>query len=310
MPMLDDDLLATPACLGIDWGSTSLRAALLDADGRVLAERSAPCGLLQLPAGGWADAFERQVGDWRARWPALRTLMAGMVGSRHGWSEAPYCGVPAGAGELAAALHWLEPGRLGIVPGVDCDDAGVPDVMRGEETQVIGAMALLQRRDATLVLPGTHSKWVRVEHGRIRHFATAMSGEAYALWRRQSMLARSLPAGEDGPIDDAAFDAGVERAQRDGGLLHHLFGVRTLALFEHRPAASLASYLSGLVIGDELRALAPPVAGAGELVVIGAPGLAARYARALRRQGHATRQLGDEACWRGLVELGRRIDAR
>ena len=310
-----------PALLAVDWGTSSLRAALLDERGGVLDQHASARGLVAIPAGGWAAAFDAEFGGWMARWPGLLCLMSGMVGSRQGWAEVPYCAAPADLVDLVRGLLWLQPGRLAIVPGVsvqaahvDCaapaDDTlrAVPDVMRGEETQVMGALALQGLSDATLVLPGTHSKWVTVHGGRISDLRTAMTGECYALLRRQSILARGLPEAEP-PLHAAAFDLGVQRARAPGGLLHHLFGVRTLALFERLCAADLASYLSGLVIGEEMRAQLQAVAAPGGIhrpvLLVGDDALTARYQRALGLWGVAATRIGAEAGWRGLWALRR-----
>jgi 2-dehydro-3-deoxygalactonokinase len=298
--------MADPALIAVDWGTTALRGALLAADGTVLAERSAARGLLSVPPGGWAEVFDAEFGAWQAAHPEMPCLMAGMVGSRQGWSEAPYCACPAGPADLAARLHWLRPGRLAIVPGLCCEADGLPDVMRGEETQVFGALGQLGLQEATLVLPGTHSKWVQVQGGRITGFATHMTGECFALLRQQSILARTLPA-DDLSWVPAAFDDGVARAQRPGGLLHHLFAVRSLALFERRDGPALLSYLSGLVIGEELRAQALPT---GQTVVaVGSATLTGRYQRALAQLGLAVQAVGAEAGWWGLAALAERLHA-
>jgi 2-dehydro-3-deoxygalactonokinase len=294
--------MSEPALLAVDWGTTALRGALLASDGKVLAEHAAPRGLLGVPPGGWADAFEAEFGLWLAAHPGLPCLMAGMVGSRQGWVEAPYCNCPAGLADLAAQLCWVQPDRIAIVPGLATEDQGLPDVMRGEETQVMGALALRGLADATLVLPGTHSKWVTVQGGRITGFATHMTGECYAVLRQHSILARTLPA-DDAAWVPEAFDRGVARAQTPGGLLHHLFAVRTLALFDRDDGQALACYLSGLLIGDELRAQALP---AGQAVVaVGSALLTARYQRALAQRGHPVRCVGAEAGWAGLLALSR-----
>jgi 2-dehydro-3-deoxygalactonokinase len=297
-----------PALLAIDWGTTALRGALLAADGTVLAEQAAPRGLLSIAPGGWAAAFEAEFGAWRSAHPHIPTLMAGMVGSRQGWAEAPYCPCPAGLDDLAERLLWLQPGRLAIVPGLSTEPDGPPDVMRGEETQVFGALQGLGMglADATLVLPGTHSKWVTVQAGRITGLATHMTGECYALLRQQSILARTLPADDD-DWQPEAFDRGVAQAQRPGGLLHHLFGVRALALFGQQSPAEGASYLSGLLIGEELRAAAP--AAGSRVVVVGSPALTSRYQRALGRCGVVAQAVGAEATWRGLAALAARLPA-
>ena len=312
---------AAPALLAIDWGSTALRGALLAADGTLLAEHSAPRGLLSITPGGWAAVFDAEFGAWRAAHPGLLCLMAGMVGSRQGWVEAPYCACPASLADLAAKLCWLptdhaSSGRLAIVPGLSIHADGLPDVLRGEETQVFGALRLLAAmattpagltpQDATLVLPGTHSKWVTVQGGRITGFATHMTGECYALLRQQSILARTLPA-DDSAWRPDAFDRGVARAQAPGGLLHHVFAVRTLALFDHEDGPALACYLSGLLIGDELRAQALP---AGQPVaVVGSAALTLRYQRALVQRGHPVCSVGAEAGWAGLLALSGTLPA-
>lgn len=288
------------ALLAVDWGTSALRGALLAADGTVLAEHAAPRGLLSVPTGGWAAAFEAEFGAWLAAHPGLPCLMAGMVGSRQGWVEAPYCACPANLADLAARLCWVQPERIAIVPGLSVEVDGLPDVMRGEETQVFGALALLGLSEAALVLPGTHSKWVTVQGGRITGFATHMTGEVYALLRQQSILARTLPA-DDAAWVAEAFDRGVAQAQAPGGLLHHLFAVRALSLFDRQGGPWLASYLSGLLIGDELRAQALP---AGQAVVaVGSALLTGRYQRALAQRGHPVRQVGAEAGWTGLLAL-------
>lgn len=269
----------------------------------MLEERSSDRGILGVPAGGFPAVFDATFGDWMAA-PGARCLIAGMAGSRQGWAEVPYAGCPAGASDLAAGLRWIIDRRIAIVPGVAVDDAGsdVPDVMRGEETQVLGALALLGIDAGLFVLPGTHSKWVRVTGGRIEGFATSMTGEFYALLRRHSILAKSLPADDAAEaFDAAAFDEGVAHAMRGTSLLRTAFGVRTLSLFERKASEALASYLSGLVIGDEVRA--EPNAQAADVVAIGAEALTSRYARALAARGCMVRCLGSEATWRGLHAL-------
>ena len=238
--------------------------------------------------------------------PEALCLIAGMAGSRQGWTEAPYCACLAGLADVAAQLAWVEPGRIAIVPGLSCEHTGVPDVMRGEETQVFGALRLLGLDNGVLVLPGTHSKWVQVEAGRIRAFATLMTGEFYALLRRHSILARTLPDA-DGELHGAAFDAGVAQALRSPGLLQSAFSVRTLALFERLPEPQRPSYLSGVVIGEELRSR--PMVVTERVVVIGEPALTLRYTRALAQLGVHAETVGSQATWRGLHEIAQKIHA-
>ena len=305
-------MAAAPALLAVDWGSSALRGTLLAADGTVLAEHAAPRGLLQVRSGGWAQVFDDEFGPWLVAHPGLLCLMSGMVGSRQGWAEAAYCACPASLDDLAKQLLWLRPGQLAIVPGLSCAPDGQPDVMRGEETQAFGALRLLGLDQATLVLPGTHSKWVQVAGGRITGFATHMTGECFALLRQHSILARTLPADNHDAAAawvPEAFDDGVTRAQQPGGLLHHVFSVRSLALFDRRDGPWLLSYLSGLVIGEELRSQGLPAGAlAGlSLLLVGSAALTQRYHRALALLGHSSTCVGAEATWAGLAALAARL---
>ncbi len=284
--------------LAVDWGTSSLRGALLDADGRTIDEKRMPRGILSVPAGGFGAVFGDCFGGWMARADG-GVLISGMAGSRQGWVEAPYCPCPAGSEEIAARIMPVDHDRIRMVPGLRCVHDGVPDVMRGEEVQILGAMALTGLRDGLFVLPGTHNKWATVAHGRITGFRTFMTGEFYALLSQHSILARTLDAAA--LLDEAAFMDGVTRAGNGQGLLHNAFGARTLALFDRMPADQLASYLSGMLVGEELRTATPDAR--GELVLIGAPALTGRYALALRAGGAAMHTLGDEATWAGLHAL-------
>jgi 2-dehydro-3-deoxygalactonokinase len=290
--------------IAIDWGTSSLRGARLADDGAVLEERASDRGILSVPEGGFPAVLNELFGDWLAAADTV-CLIGGMAGSKQGWVEAPYCECPAGLGDVAAKLAWIEPGRIAIVPGLCCEHAGVPDVMRGEETQVFGALQLLGVDEGTLVLPGTHSKWVSVKGRRIVDFATLMTGEFYSMLRQHSILARTLPM-DEGPFDGEAFDTGVAHASGSAGLLHSAFSVRTLSLFERLPEAKRLSYLSGIVIGEELRTRS--LEGAGTVIVIGSDALTLRYERALAQRGVRTMAVGSQAAWRGLHEIARTID--
>ena len=283
--------------VALDWGTSSLRAARLDAQGGVVEERALPRGILTVPAGEFPKVFAEATAQWPADKDTL-FILSGMVGSRQGWQEAPYCSCPAGFADIAAALAWVEPGRIAIVPGMCCEQQGVPDVMRGEETQVFGAMQLLGIAKGLFVLPGTHSKWVHVSDGRIKNFSTFMTGEFYALLRQHSILARTLPE-DDGELDAMAFERGVHYAMHSANLMHTAFSVRTLSLFDKMPAAAMPSYLSGLVIGEELRSqhlsrIADPI------VIVAGPALAKRYELAMRLLDIPAKAVGAEATWRGL----------
>jgi len=240
-------------CIVADWGTTNLRAWALDGEGAVVDQRGGARGLLAVQGGRFAEALAEVCGGWFA--PGVPVLLSGMVGSKLGWSEVPYLIAPVDLGELFGHLHLVEsslPVTVRIVPGVKLEDAKQPDVIRGEETQIAGALQLLGIQDGVFVLPGTHSKWAMVEAGRLTAFRTYMTGEVFGLLRNTGTLSQ-LMQGEG--QDEAAFSEGVTRgASADaGGLLHRLFAVRTLGLLDKMPRTSLSSYLSGLLIGAEVR---------------------------------------------------------
>ena len=172
--------------------------------------------------------------------------------------------------------------------------------MRGEETQVFGALQLLNLRDARLVLPGTHSKWVTVSDGRVTEFSTWMTGEFYALLRQHSILARTLPS-TDTAHNDAAFEQGVASALDGDGLLHTAFSARTLSLFKRMTSEALPSYLSGLVIGEELKC--QQLKRGDSVVVVGAESLTTKYEQALSQLGVQTQCVGNQATWHGLRKI-------
>jgi 2-dehydro-3-deoxygalactonokinase len=290
--------------IGIDWGTTRLRAYRLAPDGAVLARRESPRGILGIEPGGFPDALTATVGDWIAAGEA-RVLISGMAGSRQGWREAPYLPCPAGLDVLAeAALRVpFDGAAVRILPGLSCRDRhGVPDVMRGEETEMLGAA--LGEAPATACLPGSHSKWASLARGAVTGFVTHLTGEAFAALSAHTILARMMEA--DAPHHAGGFARGVARAKQGGGLLHHLFGLRAAALFDEMAEAEAASFLSGLLIGHEVAAaleegVAPPV------VLIGAPMLTACYAAALDAFGVPHRIAAADAAARGLHLVGARL---
>lgn len=291
----------------IDWGTTNARAYLL-ARGEVRDRRRLPRGVKQVPPDGFAAALAELLGPFAT--PNAPILMSGMVGSRQGWIEVPYRPCPARLEDLAGHLHAV-PGRpdVRIVSGVCRADADGThhDVMRGEEVQVFGAMADDAPR-AVLCLPGTHSKWVRYDDGRLVDFATAMTGEVFDVLRRHSLLAALLPSGDDGaaPADaaGAAFRHGLDRSAESGGLLHHLFGVRAEGLFGAIPAAGLAAYLSGMLIGHEILAMAQLFPSPDPVRLVAEGALADRYALAFAHLGRDCMAVDAEAATlRGLMRI-------
>lgn len=287
----------------VDWGTSSFRAFRIADDGAIVDRRSSARGIMHVPDGRFAETLRNEVGDW-LKAGENRVLLAGMIGSRQGWKEAPYVPCPAGAAELGAALVDVpfDGAQVKLVPGMNgVDLSGIAEVMRGEETQVVGALAAIGR-DGLACLPGTHSKWVRVEEGRIVRFTSHMTGEAFGALRDHTILGRMM---KDGAPNDEAFLAGVARSAEPGGLLHHLFGVRTQTLFGNLAETDGASYLSGILIGHELRAELGGMQ--GETVhLIGAPELVALYAQAIAACGSKAACHDGDASVRGLVMIGER----
>jgi 2-dehydro-3-deoxygalactonokinase len=291
----------------IDWGTSRLRAYLVGEDGSVHDRRATAQGVMAVAPGAFAAVLEATVGDWRRASPGGIVLMSGMVGSRQGWREAPYAESPAGAAELAGRLVEVDAGgdgRVLIVPGVARRHPdGVPDVMRGEECQILGAAAADDGAPLLYVLPGTHSKWALCQGGRIIWFATFMTGELFAVLCEHSILGRLMAPGDD---DAAAFHEGLERGAAEPPLLlRRLFSARTLGLFDEIPAAALRGYLSGLLIGSEIREAELSLGGAPapRLTVIGASTLAARYRDALERRGYRVAEQPEEVAVAGMLRV-------
>jgi 2-dehydro-3-deoxygalactonokinase len=294
---------SVPALVGLDWGTSFLRAYLYGGDGTVLERRARPWGIQHLPDGGYPAAFRGIAGDWREQCPTIPVLAAGMVGSRQGWREVPYVACPADPDTIAAGIVAFdtECGVLHLVPGIS--QAGdAPDVMRGEEAQIVGAIvrepALAE--DSLLVLPGTHCKWARIQDGRVVRFTTYLTGELFAMLRDHSIIGRpardaAKEAAKDAaatmPVCGDAFGRGV-RTVRDGGaagIAGKLFTTRSLYLAGDLQVSDTLDYLSGLLIGEELRSVR---AGLGSdrwppCVLLGEPSLCSRYREALAAFGAA-----------------------
>jgi 2-dehydro-3-deoxygalactonokinase len=286
--------------IAVDWGTTNRRAYLVDAGGALVREMEDDKGVLSVAAG----AFPAAVEEIRAGLGRLPMLMAGMVGSNRGWIEAPYVPAPAGIDEISRGLVWAEPGVAAIVPGV-CQSGEAADVMRGEEVQLLGACAAgLVPPDCLVCHPGTHNKWARLENGRIASFRTIMTGELFSLLRKHSILADLLAAPA---AADEDFEAGVAHAYRNDDLTAELFSVRARVLLGRAQREGAASYVSGLLIGTDLR-IALRMAAEGEVVVMGRPELTGLFAAALRLVGRIAREVdGETAFLAGAKQLAERM---
>ncbi|MGS0895344.1 2-dehydro-3-deoxygalactonokinase [Burkholderia stagnalis] len=322
--------LPAPRLIALDWGTTSLRAYLL-ADARTVRdERAVPKGVMQLGGAGGAmadacdAAFEHVCGAWLDAWPALPVVAAGMVGSAQGWCETPYAEVPIDAARLGGSLRTVRARRgtvVHLVPGL-IQRGALANVMRGEETQIVGALhahgaAGASARPRWIGLPGTHSKWVVVRGARIERFRTFMTGEVYALLCAHSLLGRTMrPSAGFAP---AAFERGVRaaRAGHAAGLLATIFGSRAYLLAGELAPGEQADYLSGVLIGHELAGLAAdgdgPADAAGAFdadaprpMLIGDGALCARYRHAATVFGWPPVDTIDGAAAAGLWVLAER----
>ena len=292
-----------------DWGSTHLRAWVIGEDGEVRARRAFDLGVAGLAPGEAAARFESEVRPALGAF-GLPVLLSGMVGSNLGWTSAGYVDCPTSLAALAGALTLAAPG-VRIVPGLRCAGLAGPDIMRGEETQVLGWFGADPARTSgrhLLCLPGTHAKWVRILDGAIERFVTAMTGEIYALLKTHGILRTSALASDEDADDLAAFDAGVDAAGDGGALAARLFAVRGRAIAGDLASESSAAFLSGLLIGAEVAALHPLMTHSadGEVDLVGEASLCAWYRRALARRGIAARVTdGEAAALAGLTAIWR-----
>jgi 2-dehydro-3-deoxygalactonokinase len=280
--------------IAVDWGTTNCRAYRVQG-GTVVDRRAAPAGILHIDRSRFASTLRDLVGSWLAKGEG-RVLLSGMIGSRGGWVETGYVPCPVSPRDLAGMLVAVpfDGAAVRLVPGVSsADQNGVPEFIRGEEAQVFGT----EIKSGVICLPGSHSKWVQVTGGRIVTFSTFLTGEAFAALRAHTILARSIA---DGPIVQSAFDAGVARSADPGGVLHHLFGIRGLGLVGRLAETSAGSYLSGLLIGHEVR---QAVAIGSEIHVVGASDLAKLYARAIQACGGFSRIWSDETAAIGINQI-------
>ena len=290
----------TDGFIAADWGTTNRRAYRIDGRGTCCDEFEDGKGILSVPGGGFPEA----VAEIRARLGDLPLLLAGMIGSNKGWQEARYVAAPAGIDELAQALVW--PGeREAIVPGVSFQGEGRADVMRGEEVQLLGAMAAGYVPPNALVChPGTHNKWARVTAGRITDFRTVMTGELFNLLKAHSILA-DLLTGEAQPGD--AFAHGARHGLAHDDLPSELFAVRARVLLGKAEAADAPSYASGLLIGSDVRI---GLTGAPDpmIYVMGRPELTRLYAAAIREAGREPIELdGEQSFLAGIREIAMRM---
>lgn len=297
----------------VDWGTTSLRASHVDCGGTVRDEVETPRGIQSITDRDFEGELLKVVSPWLEKHGPLPIIALGMITSRNGWVEVPYVACPAGITDLAAgAIRRDLPNgsSLVLLPGItDKTRKPFPDVMRGEETQIVGFGL---GNPATLVLPGTHSKWARVSGGRIECFQTFVTGEIFALLSRYSFIAKAAPASTD-QANWPAFDRGVTAAQAgepgDNPLLTLLFSARTGMLANQLEARDIRDYLSGVLIGAEFSAARDCgwLKRSSVFGIVGNDGLNERYGRAARILGLTVDDGGEHAAIAGAIAIANRM---
>jgi 2-dehydro-3-deoxygalactonokinase len=296
-----------------DWGSTHLRLYLCDEHGTLLDQRQGP-GAAHV-AGALADVFDSLSADWGQLHGPLPAVLCGMVGSNIGWTTAPYLACPAQTSSIADACVVLRDGRVHIIPGLSCRNPfDAPDFMRGEETQILGALQLessLQRGAQLLCLPGTHTKWVWLQDGAVRQFLTAPSGELFSVLCAHSVLVRSQDNAAD--IDMQAFKAGLAQLKMfpSGSLLHRLFECRSRQLSGDLTPKAAAAHLSALLIGSDVEGALRAFSGAAAnstVYLVGSPTLTKLYATSLNSYDFTAVQLdGATTSLAGLTQVHRSV---
>lgn len=289
--------------IAIDWGTTNFRAFLLEenAGGNcIIAECQSSKGILSVENEQFEATLSAEIGDWFLLFPDRPIIMSGMIGSQQGWHEVPYISAPANAGDLIKYSHHfqLKNGNPAIiVPGITAiSPFGLPDVMRGEETQLLALSQTFSAEKQIAILPGTHSKHAVIESGIITTFTSYMTGEIYQLLIQSSMIGKGLP---QQTIDKEAFTAGVITAQQNIPLTHLIFSARTKRVLGELPAAFVESYLSGLLIGYELATLMPET----PITVIGNTSLNQRYIEAGTLLGLSISTISGEAAFLSGIQL-------
>lgn len=302
----------SPLMIGLDWGTSSMRAFLIGKGGAVLAERNGPNGIMAVhsdsvdPRGDFFRIAQSTIGDWLAKYGQPPVVACGMVGSTQGIAEVGYLDLPTDLEDLGKHLTADTLGAidLHIVPGLQktARATSAPDVIRGEETQLLGLLAAEQKEQRTVVLPGTHSKWVTSEGTHIIDFSTSMSGEIFGLLSTSSILARLAEPTED--FHPQAFDWGVQvGAEEPATLTSSLFSARTWVLDGRLLADEVTDYISGMLIGSEAATQLTPPGPSGPVIVCGSKSLSQRYSRALKRLGRETVVADSRAAATGLYRI-------
>lgn len=306
-------MTAEGAVVGVDWGTTKCRAYLFAEGGAVVARCARDAGMKYLTRADYPGVLRELLAELGVAGEPRRVVVSGMAGARGGWHEAPYVPCPASAAAVAEGARQVPgAGNVFLVPGLVCRTDDVPDVLRGEETQILGLAAATEAPSFLAVAPGTHCKWLSVTDGVIRQFETYMTGEIYDVMTRHSIFSRFAAAVEP---DEATFRAAVARIRndrREGGAWRLLFSARSRVVGGDMPESQAFSWLSGLLIGAEIREAVgrPGFDRTLTTYVLGAPELTRLYRDALAQFGIEARPAPADVTAHGLWAVSRAIDAR
>ncbi|EMY3776262.1 2-dehydro-3-deoxygalactonokinase [Salmonella enterica] len=289
----------TARYIAIDWGSTNLRAWLYQGD-KCLESRQSEAGVTRLN-GKSPDAVLAEVTThWRDS--ATPVVMAGMIGNNVGWQNAPYLPVPAlfsAIGEQLTAVG----DNIWIIPGLCVSREDNHNVMRGEETQLLGARELSP--SSVYVMPGTHCKWVQTDTQQIHDFRTVMTGELHHLLLRHSLVGAGLPEQE---ASGDAYAAGLERGLNSPAVLPSLFEVRASHVLGHLAREQVSDFLSGLLIGAEVASMSESFAAQQAITLVAGPALISRYQQAFRAIGRDVSTVdGDMAFQAGIRSIAHAV---
>lgn len=283
--------------IAIDWGSTNLRAWRYQ-QGECIDQRRSEAGVTRLNGRSPADVFAAVTEGWPV--DEVPVVMAGMVGSNAGWLSAPYLACPVSLSQLASRLTRVED-KAWIVPGLSIDRRDNHNIMRGEETQLLGAINLAPA--SVYVMPGTHAKWVQADGDTVTDFRTVMTGELHYLLLQHSLVGAGLPVQQP---DAAAFADGLEIGCNDSSILSRLFEVRAAHILGSRAPESISDFLSGLLIGHEVAQMQRQLSLDTQrpLTLIAGSALVQRYQQAMTFAGIPAQQLdGDLAFQHGIRSI-------
>ena len=289
--------------IAIDWGTTSFRAYLFDGtSGNIVESRSASVGIMQIGDNGFESVFYEQVGSWLEKYPTAAVIASGMITSKQGWVETPYLPCPASLEDLSKNLTSFTTSRddeIHFVSGVS-QRSPVPNIMRGEETQMAG---LESKEPLTAILPGTHSKWIRMEGDTIKYFATFMTGELFGALTQHTILGKLATEKEDPQSFSKGVAEGYSEQQESGGILSKLFGARAMVLLDFMGGDGVKDYISGLLLGTEICEAVKSGYGNVTPIICGSAELVERYTEALHLCGIQTQSGRDDLAAYGLLRI-------